>query len=125
MAESIKKKKLFYRNITRRGNGYQIRYDGEHYGWYPDLPTALYDRDRLEHCDWNMSVFVELPEVPNPYEWMELPPFDERKATYIQHLPEKWRVQKRINGELCYFGTFDNEEDAIKHRDRLIERRII
>lgn len=120
-----KKDKMFYRNISRRGNGFQIRYQGEHYGWYPDLPTALFDRDRLEYCDWNMSVFVELPEVPNPYEWMELPPFDERKATYIQHIPEKWRVQKKINGKLSYFGTFDSEEEAINHRDKLLERRIL
>lgn len=125
MEVGLMKNKLFYRNITRRGNGYQVRYQGEHYGWYPDLPTALFDRDRLEQCDWDMAVFVELPEIPNPYEHMELPPFDEKKASYIQHLPEKWRIQKRIQGKLCYFGTFDNEEDAIKHRDELLKRRVI
>lgn len=113
------KDKLFYRYITKRGNGYQVRKDGEHYGWYPDLPTALFDRDRLEQCDWNMSVFVELPEIPNPYEHMRLPPFEHKKE-YITHLPERWRVQKSINGKMCYFGTFDNYEDAEKRRNELV-----
>lgn len=114
------KDKLFYRYINKHGKGYQVRYKGEHYGWYPDLPTALFDRDRLEQCDWDMAVFVELPEIPNPYEHMMLPPFEKRKASYITHIPERWRVQKMIKGKLVSFGTYDNYEDAEQRRNELI-----
>lgn len=119
------KDKLFYRYIYKQGKGYRIIKDNTHWGWYDNLPWCLYDRDRLEQVDWDMSQFVELAEVPNPYLHMELPPFEERKATYIQHLPEKWRVQKRIKGKLSYFGTFDTEEEAIRHRDKLLRERIL
>lgn len=119
------KNKAFYRNIQRRGLGYQLRKNGEHYGWYDNLADALFDRDRLEQCDWDMSVFVELPEIPNPYEHMDLPPYNDAKATFITHLPERWRIQKRINGKMCYFGTYDSFEEAEKRRNELIMDNIL
>jgi hypothetical protein len=120
------KDKLFYRYIYKQGNGYRIIKDNEHWGWYDDLRLALFDRDMLEQVEWDMVEFLEIPDtIPNPYLHMELPPFEERKATYIQHLPEKWRVQKRIKGKLSYFGTFDTEEEAIRHRDKLLKERIL
>lgn len=114
------KNKLFYRYINKHGKGYQIRKDGEHYGWYEDLPDCLYDRDRLEQCDWDIQTWTELPEVPNPYKHMELPPFEKRKASYITHIPERWRVQKVIKGKLVTFGTYDNYEDAEARRNQLL-----
>ena len=110
----------FYRNITRRGLGWQLRHNDEHMGWYDRIEDALFDRDRLEQCDWDMSVFVELPEIPNPYDHMKLPRYEERKITFIQHLPERWRVQKRIDGKMCYFGTYESFEEAEKRRNELV-----
>ena len=111
----------FYRYITRRGLGWQLRKNGEHYGWYDRIEDALFDRDRLEQCDWDFSVFCELPEISNPYEHMELPPYEERKATFIRHLPQRWRVEKRIEGKLCYFGTYKTFEEAEERRNELIK----
>lgn len=119
------KDKAFYRYIIRRNKGYQILKNNEHYGWYENIEDALFDRDRLEQCDWNFSVFVELPEIPNPYSHMTLPPFEKAKSTYIQHLPEKWRVLKRIDGKMCYFGTFDSFEEAEEHRNQLIIKGVL
>jgi len=110
---------FFYRYIYKRYDGYQILKDNEHYGWYPDLPTALFDRDRLEQCEWDMEVFVQLPEIPNPYEHMRLPKYNHDRK-YITTIPQKYVVQRRINGKLINFGTFRNLEDARKRRDELI-----
>ena len=112
-----------YRYITKRDDKWQLRYKGEHYGWYNRIEEALFDRDRLESVDWDISVFVELPELPNPYDNMNLPEYEEHIASYIQHIPEKWRVQKRINGKLCYFGVYDTLEEAEKRRAELIRNR--
>ncbi|WP_458456502.1 hypothetical protein [Methanobrevibacter sp.] len=111
----------FYRYITRRGAGWQLRKNGEHYGWYDRIEDALFDRDRLEQCDWDFSIFCELPEIPNPYEHMELPSYEERKSTFIQRLPQRWRVQKRIDGKMCYFGTYKTFEEAEERRNDLIK----
>ena len=118
---STLKKDSFYRNITKRDDGYQIRKNGEHFGFYHRIEDALFDRDRFEQSDWDMDTFVQLAEIPNPYEHMDLPPFDERKYKYIQHIPEKWRVQRRINKKLCYFGTFDSLEEAEERKNYLIK----
>lgn len=93
--------------------------NNEHYGWYPDLPTALFDRDRLEQCDWNFSIFVELPEIPNPYKHMELPSF-EHDTSYITIVPTRFRVTKRIDGKLRYFGEFKTLDEARERRDECI-----
>ena len=109
----------FYRYIYKRNNGYQIEYQHEHYGWYDDLATALYDRDRLEQVDWDMSVFVELPELPvNPYEHMRLPPF-EKNGEHIVCIPAHYRIQRRVNGKMKYYGTFKTLDEAREHRDYL------
>ena len=101
----------FYRYIYKQGNGYRIIYQGEHYGWYDDLATCLYDRDRLEAVDWDIQTWTELPEVPNPYKHIRLPEYH-RGFEHIVHLPERWRVQRRINGKVKYFGTYDSLEEA-------------
>ena len=113
------KDKLFYQYIYERNNGYVIQYKNEVYGWYPDLATALFDRDRFIMVDWNFSLFVELPDIPNPYEHMELPPLSHDKE-YIVRIPETWRVQKRVNGKTQYYGTFKSYEEAKTRRDELI-----
>lgn len=101
----------FYRYIYKQGNGYRIIYQGEHYGWYDHLPTCLYDRDRLEAVDWDIQTWTELPEVPNPYEHIQLPEYH-CGMEYITHIPERWKVQKRIDGKVKYFGTYDSLEKA-------------
>ena len=114
------KEEGFYRYISRRGTGYQILKNNEHYGWYDRIEDALFDRDRLEQVDWDIQTWTELPEIPNPYEHMDLPAYEERKTTFIQHLPERWRVQKRLNGKMCYFGTYKTFEEAEERRNELI-----
>ena len=121
VALSSLKEDSFYRYITKRENGYQLRKDGEHFGYYDRIEDALFDRDRFEQANWDMDTFVQLAEIPNPYEHMDLPPFEERKNKYIQHLPEKWRVQRRIDNKLCYFGTFKTFEEAEERKNFLIK----
>ena len=101
----------FYRYIYKQGKGWRIIYKGEHDGWYDDLPTCLYDRDRLEQADWDIQTWTEMPEVPNPYEHIQLPEYH-RGFEHITHLPERWRVQKKIDGKVKYFGTYDTLEEA-------------
>lgn len=118
------KNRFFYRGIYKKDKGYQLVHKNEHYGWYPDLPTALFDRDRLEQCGWDMEVFVQLPEIPNPYLYMELPEYH-HEPEYIVYLPAKWRVQKKVNGRMCYYGTFDSYEEAEKRRNDLIKKGLM
>ena len=119
------KDKAFYRYIYRHGLGYRILKDNEHFGWYDRIEDALYDRDRLEQVDWDIQTWTELPETPNPYEHMNLPPYEESKSTYITHIPEKWRVQKRIDGKMSYFGSYDTFEEAEKRRNELIIKGVL
>ena len=145
----------FYRYIYKSNHGYIINKNNECYGWYTDLPPALYDRDRLEQVDWDIQTWTELIDVPNPYERMELPPF-EHTAMYITkvygdyvisnhgkhiavfhdedeardyamskgynmyHRKPKFRVQKRLNGKLKFYGDFKTFEEAVERRDELI-----
>ena len=119
-----RKEKAFYRHIYKQGKGYRIIYKDEHYGWYERIEDALYDRDRLEQVDFDIQTFCELPDIPNPYEHMKLPLFD-KDSEYITHIPEKWRIQKKINGKNCYFGTYRSLEEAQRRRDELIHDGIL
>ena len=38
---STLKEDSFYRNITKRGDKYQLRKNGEHYGYYDQIEDAL------------------------------------------------------------------------------------
>ena len=113
------KRKAFYRYIYKQGDGYCIKKNNGYYGGYDILEEALFDRDRLEQTNWNVSLWLELPDVPNPYYHMELPPFNHDK-TYITRMPERFKVQKRINGRAKVFGTYDSYEEAKQRRDELI-----
>lgn len=112
------KNKNFYRYIYESNDGYAIKKDNEHYGWYDDVRWALYDRDMLEQVDWDMSVFVELPEYPNPYLHMKLPEF-KKSFEYITHVPERFIVRKWINGKNIHFGSYKTLEEAIKRKEEL------
>ena len=109
----------FYRYIYRENNGYSIKKNGEHYGYYTDLREALYDRDRLEQVDWDIQTWTELPVMPNHYKAITLPSF-KRDTGYITHIPERWVVQRKINGKIKYFGRYKSLEEARKRRDELI-----
>ena len=113
-------KQVSYQYIYATNKGYRIIKDNEHYGYYEDLADALYDRDRFIYSEWDFDVFVQLPDTPNPYKDIELPPFM-NKSEYITHIPEKWRVQKKINDKVCYFGTYDSFEEAEARRNYLME----
>lgn len=112
----------FYRYIYEKRGGYTIEKDHEYYGWYDNLPDALYDRDCLERVNWDLGEFVYLPVTDNPYEDMILPSKSlDRERQYIYSSPNGWRIQKKINGKSKYFGSFKTLDEAKKERNRLIE----
>lgn len=113
-----------YRYIIKKNKGYAIEKNKEHYGWYDNLPDALFDRDRFEQVDWDWSLFVLLADVPNHYKAIELPPF-EKKRDYITYIPAKWRVQKRIDGKTRYFGSYDTLEEAEEKRNELLTEGVL
>lgn len=115
--------KKFYRYITKERGGYRIRKNGIYYGWYNDLSDALYDRDNLEKCDWDIEEWVWLPDTPNKYKKMDLPPIDiVRERQYIyKSVSGNWYIRKQIDGVKKYFGTFKTLEEAIKERNRLMK----
>ena len=113
----------FYRYIYPNHNGWQIKKNNIHYGWYDDIRWALFDRDRLERCNWDFEEFVWLNDnEENKYLDMILPPHGlKRWRQNIYPNGKSWRVSKRINGILINFGTFQTIEDAIEYRNKLIE----
>ena len=104
----------FYRYIFETKGGYRIIHDNEDYGFYEDLADALYERDRLEQVNWDIDLWCELVDTPNFYKSIELPTFSKSSGKYITHIPERWRVQKKINGKIKYFGSYATREDAEK-----------
>lgn len=112
----------FYRYIIRRHNGFQIQYKNEHYGWYDNIYDALFDRDRLEECNWDLEEFVWLPEKQNPYKNIQLPPKEvDNYMQYISRNGKKFRITKQINGKQKHFGTYKTLDEAIKKRNELIK----
>ena len=114
----------FYRFISKRGNSFVIRKDGEYYGSYQNIEDALYERDRLVQIDWDVDLWVGLAETNNPYYQITLPPFD-REATYISEENECWVVREKgknqgfcvrrnIDGKSTYFGRYRTREEAEK-----------
>lgn len=114
--------KGFYRYIYKSHNGYRIKYKGKSYGWYDDLRWALYDRDRLEDCNWDYGEFIMKDESENKYLNMRLPPYGLRSwRQYVYPNGKSWRIAKRINGELKVYGTFKSLDEALNERDKLIK----
>ena len=113
------KDEAFYRYIYRQGDGYCIKKNNEYYGEYDKLEEALFDRDRLIQTNWDVSLWLELPDMPNPYYHIELPPFN-HDMTGITRVSKPYRVQKRINGKVKYFGAYATYDEAKQRRDELI-----
>ena len=112
----------FYKYIYRVGNGYQIQKDGVGYGYYEDICDALYERDDLIECNWDIEEWVWIQPHLNKYKYMILPPLGlKRWKQYIYRNGNGWRIQKKIDGELKQYGYYDKLEDAIKERNRLME----
>ena len=112
----------FYKYIYPVHNGWQIKKDGETFGWYEDIRDALFDRDRLVDCNWDIEEFVWLPERPNPYHNMRLPPKElDRPRQYVYARNSGFQIQKKINGEVKHFGMFKTLDEALKKRDELIK----
>lgn len=112
----------FYKYIYKVGKGYQIKKDNVNYGYYEDITDALYDRDDLVACNWDIEEWVWIQPHYNKYKHMILPPKElKRWRQYIYWHGTGWRIQKKVNGVLRQYGTFDNLEDAIKERNRLME----
>lgn len=102
----------FYRFISKRGNSFVIRKDGEYYGSYQNIEDALYERDRLVQIDWDVDLWVGLAETNNPYYQITLPPFD-REATYISEENECWVVREKGKNQK-YRGRYHSLEEAKK-----------
>ena len=78
------------------------------FGTYPSLENALLARDILIESDWNIDMVpAEL------FKEME-------KYNFIHHQKGRYLIAKKIDGIVKYFGTFDNLNDAIAQRNRLI-----
>lgn len=113
----------FYRYIYPYHNGFRIKKDNIHYGWYDDIRWALFDRDRLEKVNWDIEEFVWLPETDNPYLHMKLPPKElDRQRQYVYVGTKGFRIQKKVNGKLKSFGTYETLNEALDKRDELIRR---
>lgn len=104
--------KHFYRFIHKFEGKYDIIKDNEKYGRYNSLEDALYERDRLIAVDWDWDKSLELPEYPNNYIHIDLPPFV-HQPNYISVDAEHWVVRDKGKSQK-YRGRFDNLEDAKK-----------
>ena len=147
----------FYKYISKSHNRYIICKNSEFYFSSESLAEALFERDLLIECNWDFDLLVEVPDRPNPYLDMVLPPFQhspkhikhdqvecwnvyqwrnkigsfDNEADAIKfavenngrvkHLKDRYFIIKYINGKQIHFGTFDNLEEAILVRDKLME----
>ena len=110
----------FYRYIYKDRNGYSIKKNNIHYGWYNDIRLALHDRDILKDCDWDLGEFVYI-ERENKYLHMRLPPYGlDRWRQYVYASDGGFRIYKTIDGKRKYFGTYKTLEEALDRRDELI-----
>lgn len=112
----------FYRYISKQGEGYQIRKNGIHYGYYDDIRDALFDRDTLEECDWDIEEWVWMPPKENPYQHIRLPPKElDTWRQYVYVGGKGFWIQKSINGEVKYFGSYKTLDEALDKRDELMK----
>lgn len=117
-------KSNLYRYVYESGNGWIIQKNHEHYGWYDKLPDALYERDRLEACEWDLGEWVYMRDTENPYKYIQLPPKElglRNPMQYIRCRNNRFQVIKRINGKQYSCGTYDTLEKAIEVRNYLIK----
>lgn len=102
--------KGFYRYIVFEKGSYHIVKDNERYGSYRRLEDALYERDRLIAVDWDWDLSMELPETPNNYIHIDLPPFD-HMPTNITVDKEHWVVRGK-GKEQRYYGRYYDYDEA-------------
>lgn len=106
--------KSFYRNIVKRGDKYWIQHNSEYYIDCKTLAEALYERDRLMSVEWDWDLYLQLPNTPNGYIHIDLPPFD-HSPTYITHIKEHWIVVSK-GANPRYYGIYYTKEEANKVR---------
>ena len=100
----------FYRYIYEKKNRYVIRKGDEEFGRFTRLADALYERDRLMAVDWDWDKLSEMPETPNNYLHIKLPPFN-HKGQYITHDKEHW-VVRGYGRRQRHYGTYFSKEEA-------------
>ena len=100
----------FYRHIVFENNRYHVVKGNERYGSYRRLEDALYERDRLIAVDWDWDLSLELPETPNNYIHINLPPFN-HQPTHITVDNEHWVVREK-GKEQKYRGRYHTFEEA-------------
>ena len=101
----------FYKFISKTKQGFRVDKDGECYGTFKDLPTALFERDRLKAVDWDWEAYVHLPDSYNNYIHIKLPPF-EKNPTYISCERECWVVRDKSSQK--HRGRYETLEEAKK-----------
>jgi len=104
--------KSFYRHIVENNGLYWIKKDNENFGSYRRIEDALYERDRLMAVDWDWDKYMELPDTPNNYIHINLPPF-QHHASYITVDCEHWVVRDKGRSQK-YRGRFNSFEEAKK-----------
>ena len=100
----------FYKYIYKSTQGYRVVKDNEDYGTFKDLATALFERDRFKSVDWDWDLYVQLPDLNNPYLHIELPPY-KNEPKYISHEKEHWIVRDK-GGNRTYRGRYMTLEEA-------------
>ena len=115
-----------YRYVYPSNHGYIIQKNKEHYGWYERLEDALYERDRLEECNWDLGEWVYMQDTHNKYENMQLPSRNlglrnPHQYIYQNNHTGHYRIQKKINGVLHQYGTYNTLDEAIRVRYNLIK----
>lgn len=96
------------KHISRCGTRYRIirritANESEYYGSFITLEEAKNVLDLLIKNNWNLE----------PCEYMGL--------MYIVQDKKGWKIQKFINGKLKHIKYFENLNDAIKVRDKLVK----
>ena len=94
--------------ITRVGKRYRIirkitANESKYYGAFSTLKEAKNALDLLIKNNWNLE----------PCEYMGL--------LYITQDKKGWKIQKFINGKLKHIKYFENLDDAIQVRDKLVK----
>lgn len=90
---------------------YVIRKGNDSYGQFKTIEDALFERDRLVGVNWDIDAWCELPDTPNNYIHIDLPPF-EHKARYIVFDKEHWIVMGK-GRKYRYYGTYYSKEEAL------------
>lgn len=117
-----------YRYIKQRNGKYLILKDNIDYGTYNKLEDALLERDILEDCNWNQEIVISNATITqNRYKEYDLPPFPKTRnkilplPRYISYNGTSYIIQKRINKEVKFFGSYHTLKEAKNIKRKLMK----